>query len=96
MQLMKDLRQTVGYIYVVPLYCDNESAICLAENPFFHARTKYVEIYYHFIWQKVLQGEIGLEHIKMEHNIADFFTKGFSVNKLKSFCKQLRMVKKES
>ncbi|WMV32302.1 hypothetical protein MTR67_025687 [Solanum verrucosum] len=94
MQLMKDLRQPVGYKVI--LYCDNQSAICLVENPFFHARTKHVEIHYHFIREKVLQGEIGLEHIKMEHQIADLFTKGFSVKKLKSFYKKLGMVKTES
>ncbi|XP_049391504.1 secreted RxLR effector protein 161-like [Solanum stenotomum] len=52
MELMKDLRQPVGY--VVPLYCVNQSTIYLAENPVFHARTKHVEIHYHFIREKVL------------------------------------------
>ncbi|XP_015163798.1 uncharacterized mitochondrial protein AtMg00810-like [Solanum tuberosum] len=73
-----------------------QETICLSENLVFHARTKHVEIHYHFIREKVLQGEIGLEHIKSEHQIADLFTKGFSVNNLKSFCKQLGMIKTES
>ncbi len=28
---------------------DNQSAICLANNPVFHGRTKHVELKYHFI-----------------------------------------------
>ncbi|XP_047259222.1 secreted RxLR effector protein 161-like [Capsicum annuum] len=90
MQLMKDLQQPVRH--VVPLYCDNQSTICLAENPIFQARTKHVEIHYHFIREKVLQGEIDLKHIKTEQQIADVFTKCLSVNKFESLCQQLGMV----
>ena len=32
-----------------PLYCDNMSNIYLAWNPVFHARTKHIEVHYHFI-----------------------------------------------
>lgn len=31
------------------VYCDNQKAIYLAENPTFHARTKHVDIRYHWI-----------------------------------------------
>ena len=31
------------------LYCDNMSSIHLARNPIFHARTKHVDVHYHFI-----------------------------------------------
>ncbi|KAM1206869.1 hypothetical protein EV1_007562 [Malus domestica] len=57
-QLMNNLHQSVDY--VVPLYCDNQSAIRLAENPIFHARTKHVKVHYHFIREKVLQEEIEM------------------------------------
>ncbi|KAK2977435.1 hypothetical protein RJ640_028596 [Escallonia rubra] len=78
-QFMKDLHQPIGY--AIPLYCDNLSAIRLAENPVFHARTKHVEVHYHFIKEKVLQEEIGLQQIKTEDQVAVLFTKGVSVNK---------------
>lgn len=60
-QLLKNLRQPIDY--AVPLYCDNLSAIRLAENPIFHARTKHVEVHYHFIREIFLQKEIMLEYI---------------------------------
>ncbi|XP_019056135.1 PREDICTED: uncharacterized protein LOC109115933 [Nelumbo nucifera] len=91
-QLLKDLRQPTDY--AVPLYCDNQSEIRLAENPIFHARTKHVEVHHHFIRKKVLQEEIVLEHIKTENQVADLFTKGLGGNKFESFYKQLGMVER--
>ena len=31
------------------IYCDNQGAIALANNPGFHARSKHIDIQYHFI-----------------------------------------------
>ena len=56
--LMEDLHQKSDY--PISLLCDNQSAIRLAENPVFHARTKHVEVHYHFIIEKVLQEEIEI------------------------------------
>jgi hypothetical protein len=33
----------------VPLLCDNESAIRMADNPVEHSRTKHIAIRYHFL-----------------------------------------------
>ncbi|KAL6343110.1 hypothetical protein AAG906_018948 [Vitis piasezkii] len=90
-RLMNDLHQLVDY--AVPLYCDNQSAVRLAENPVFHARTKHVEVHYHFIREKVLEEEVELKQIKSEDQVADLFTKGLSGSKFESFCHQLGMVK---
>ena len=75
----EESKQLVGY--AIPLYHANKSTIFFLENPIFHARTKHVEIHYHFIREKVSQWDIGLEHIKIEHQIADLFTKCSIVNK---------------
>uniref|UniRef100_A0A2N9JB62 Integrase catalytic domain-containing protein n=1 Tax=Fagus sylvatica TaxID=28930 RepID=A0A2N9JB62_FAGSY len=93
MQLMRDLHQPIDY--AVSLHCDNQSAIRLAENPEFHARTKHVEVHYHFVREKVLEGKIKMYQTKTENQVADIFTKGLNTAKFRDFRKQLGMVTKE-
>ncbi|KAJ9565666.1 hypothetical protein OSB04_001632 [Centaurea solstitialis] len=33
----------------IPIYCDNTSAIAIANNPVLHSKTKHIEVRYHFI-----------------------------------------------
>lgn len=60
-----------------------------------HARTKHVEVHYHFIREKVLQEEISLKYIDIENQVADLFTKGLSINKFGRFRLQLGMIKRK-
>jgi hypothetical protein len=32
----------------ITIQCDSNNAICLAKNPTFHAKTKHIDIQYHF------------------------------------------------
>ena len=89
MQLMKDLHQCTDN--AVPLYCDNQSAIRLAENPVFHARTKHVEVHYHFLREKVLREELIMHQVKSEDQVADLFTKGLSTSRFQKLREQLNM-----
>ncbi|MCO5582424.1 hypothetical protein L7F22_036319 [Adiantum nelumboides] len=70
---------------VVVIYCDNLSSIQLAWNPMFHARTKHIEVHYHFIRARVLDGNINLTYINTEDQAADLFTKALGVEKLQCF-----------
>ncbi|XP_028547811.1 uncharacterized protein LOC114578618 [Dendrobium catenatum] len=49
--------------YPTNLYCDNMSAIALANNPVFHSRTKHVEIDQKFIRDHIQQNHIVLHPI---------------------------------
>jgi len=49
-KLLSDLGQSVDALVVI--YCDNISSILLANNPVYHARTKHIEVHYHFIRKK--------------------------------------------
>ena len=42
------------------LYCDNMSNIQSANNSIFHARTKHIEVHYHYVCKKVLVGDKDL------------------------------------
>ena len=56
------------------LWCDNESAIKVAENPVQHSKTKHIEIRHHFIRDHVAKGNIELLHVNTENQLADIFT----------------------
>lgn len=73
------------------LWCDNKSAIALASNPVFHARTKHIEIDYHFIHEQVLRKSIVLAHICSEEQIADIFTKALSVYRFQALKSKLKV-----
>ena len=88
-QLMKDLNQPIDY--AVPLYCDNQFTIRLAENPVFHARTKHVEVHYHFLREKVLQEELEMRQVKTEEQVADLFTKALNTTRFQKLRDQLNM-----
>ena len=59
----------------VPLLCDNESAINIAENPRDHTRTKHIDIRYHFLRDHVEKGDIDIANVGTYMQLADIFTK---------------------
>jgi len=71
----------------VVIYCDNISSIVLANNPVYHAKTKHIEVHYHFIKEKVLAKEIELIHVSTKYQVVDIFTKALGTDKLRKFRK---------
>ena len=69
----------------VVIYCDNMSSIHLANNPVYHARTKHIEVHYHYVREKVLLGLINLVYVSTEDQVADIFTKALDAEKLCKF-----------
>jgi len=57
------------------IYCDNASAIKIANNPIFHEQTKHIEIDYHTIRKKIQQGLVKLLPVKTNHQLTDILTK---------------------
>ncbi|XP_019189092.1 PREDICTED: uncharacterized protein LOC109183453 [Ipomoea nil] len=57
------------------LWCDNLGATYLCANPMFHARTKHVEIDFHFVRDKVASGDLLVNFVSTKDQIADIFTK---------------------
>ena len=59
----------------ITILCDNKGAIDLSKNPVQHARTKHIEIRHHFLRDNVQKGNISIEKVSSEDNIADILTK---------------------
>ncbi|GJX89667.1 hypothetical protein Tco_0341681 [Tanacetum coccineum] len=59
----------------VIIMCDNKGAIDLSKNPVQHSRSKHIEIRHHFLRDNVQKGNISIEKVASEDNIADIFTK---------------------
>jgi hypothetical protein len=71
-QSLKDYGYTMNYIL---LLCDNESVIKIAYNPCEHSRTKHIDIWYHFLRDHAIKGDIVISHVGTNDQLAVIFTK---------------------
>ncbi|GKA75803.1 putative ribonuclease H-like domain-containing protein [Tanacetum coccineum] len=65
----------------IKIHIDNESTICIVNNPVYHSRTKHIEIRYHFIRGCYEKRLIDILKIHTDNNVADLLTKGFDVTR---------------
>ena len=57
------------------IYVDNQGALALAKNAEYHARTKHIDIQYHFVRQHTESGKVILTYCATSEMTADIFTK---------------------
>lgn len=73
------------------LWCDNLRATYLSANPIFHARTKHVEIDFHFVRERVARKELQIHFISTKDQVADIFTKGLPAQSFRFFHDKLQI-----
>jgi hypothetical protein len=73
--MRKTLRDYGYKLSKVPLLCDNESAICMANNLVEHSRTKHIDIQYNFLIDHQQKGDIKIAYISTHNQLVDIFTK---------------------
>jgi hypothetical protein len=84
----------VGIPHSIPIYLlvDNQSAIALAKNPIFHARSKHIAVRHHWIHKKIKKGTLKLDYIPTVDQIADIYTKPLASEKFVKFRKALGLI----
>ena len=82
-QLCVDMRVSIAGKLLIMI--DNQGTMNLTRNPVHHQRSKHIDIKYHFIRSEVQEGQINLEYVPSEENVADVFTKPASKIKLDNF-----------
>ena len=74
------------------LWCDNIGATYLSLNPVFHARTKHIEVDYHFVRERVAQKLLLIKFISSKDQLADIFTKPLPVPQFEGCRRNLNLV----
>jgi len=92
--ILKDLH--IPMTSPLTLYCDNLSALHMTINPVFHARSKHIELDYHFVQDRVALGQLITKHISINEQVADLLTKPMSKAALTSFQNKLCLQPKHS
>ncbi|CAH9126840.1 unnamed protein product [Cuscuta epithymum] len=84
----------LGFPIRVPttLYCDNVSASYLSVNPIQHARSKHINIDYHFVRERVAHGDLRVKFVPTQAQLADIFTKCLSPQRFTLLRDNLRIV----
>jgi hypothetical protein len=80
------VRQILQFINEVPKYptkvfVDNTGAMFMANNWSTNARTKHVDVKYHFIREYVENKTVEVIFVRTDANVADLFTKNLPKNK---------------
>lgn len=70
----------------ITMYCDNRSAICLANNSVYSARSKHIDIRHHYVREKCNEEKIVVKHINTDFMAADGLTKALPKQKF-VFCR---------
>ena len=75
------------------LWCDNLGATYLSANPVFHARTKHIEIDFHFVRERVANKQLEIRFIHSRDQVADGFTKALPTQNFEEFKRNLNLTK---
>ena len=81
----------VKFDEILLLY-DNERAVKIATNPVKHSRTKHIDIRHHFLRDHVNKGDIKIDGIGTDDQLADIFTKPLDESRFYKFRNELNTI----
>jgi len=91
------LRSLISQLFGTPpdtttLFSDNQSAIALTKDHQYHARTKHIDIRFHFIHWIIEEGSLRLVFCPTANMAVDTLTKALPSPKVKHFAAELGLV----
>ena len=75
------------------IYEDNQSTLCMAKNPQYHGRAKYIDIKFYYIREQVEKKAIQLEYCESKNMVADMLTKALLSSQFVKLREMLRVRK---
>ena len=77
----------------VKMHCDSQSAIHLAKNQVYHAKTKHIDVPYHFMREILKESRVKIQKIRTAENPANMLTKVVAAVKFKLCLDLINIVK---
>ena len=82
-------KEITNFTTVPLLRVDNLSAVKLVQNPVYHKRSKHIDVRYHFVREKHEAGELVVDHVCGEEQLADVLTKPLSRDRFKRLLRDI-------
>ena len=80
----------------IKIFCDNTSIIHMTKNTNQHSKTKHIDIRYHFLRDHYEKGDIEIEYVSTDFQLADIFTKPLDYDRFSFICGELNVCVMES
>uniref|UniRef100_A0A453NYS8 Reverse transcriptase Ty1/copia-type domain-containing protein n=1 Tax=Aegilops tauschii subsp. strangulata TaxID=200361 RepID=A0A453NYS8_AEGTS len=75
------------------LWCGNLGATYLYANPVFHARTKHIEIDFHFVRERDANQQLEIRFVHFRYQVVDGFTRSLPTRSFEDFKRNLNLTK---
>jgi hypothetical protein len=91
---LRALLHALGFTQLAPtqISIDNRGALVLTEDPSFHARSKHIDVQYHYTRERVEAGDTTFTYVRSEDNLADIFTKPLDTKPFKRLRRWLGLI----
>jgi hypothetical protein len=76
----------------IPLLCDNESAVKIVTNLVQHKKNKQIDIRHHFLRDHMSKGDIVMEGVRTDDQLADIFIKPLDETRFYKFRNELNVI----
>ena len=73
----------------MPIHCDNQSAVYIAQKPVFHERTKHIKVDSYFVRDAWTKKVVMLQFTPSSKQLADLLTKAASSQMFSNLCNKL-------